>query len=66
LTRGIKCKEHRRNDNKPPNLRAAETLDNVFALADRNVVLTKGEIVFGGPTAELKADAAFIQHHLGV
>jgi ABC-type branched-subunit amino acid transport system ATPase component len=38
----------------------------VFALADRNVELTKGEIVFGGPTAELKADAAFIQHHLGV
>ena len=43
-----------------------KNLDDLFALADRNVVLTKGEIVFDGPTAELKADPAFIQHHLGV
>jgi len=27
---------------------------------------TSGEIAFDGSTAELKADAAFIQHHLGV
>ena len=43
-----------------------KNLDDLFALADRNVVLTKGEIVFNGSTAELKADPAFIQHHLGV
>ncbi|MGZ8402030.1 MAG: ABC transporter ATP-binding protein [Rhodoplanes sp.] len=43
-----------------------KNLDDLFALADRNVVLTKGEIVFDGSTAELKADPAFIQHHLGV
>ncbi len=43
-----------------------KNLDDLLALADRNVVLTKGEIVFDGPTAELKADPAFIQHHLGV
>jgi len=43
-----------------------KNLDDLFALADRNVVLTKGEIVFNGATAELKADPAFIQHHLGV
>jgi ABC-type branched-subunit amino acid transport system ATPase component len=66
LTRGLECKKHRRNDKGPPNLRAAENLDDVFALADRNVVLTKGEIAFDGPTAEPKADAAFTQHHLGV
>ncbi|MFZ1882809.1 MAG: hypothetical protein WAU53_04205 [Rhodoplanes sp.] len=66
MTRGIKCKEHRRNDKEPPNLGAAENLDDLFALADRNVVLTKGEIAFDGSTAELKADTAFIQHHLGV
>jgi branched-chain amino acid transport system ATP-binding protein len=43
-----------------------KNLDDLFALADRNVVLTKGEIVFDGTSAELKADPAFIQHHLGV
>ena len=43
-----------------------KNLDDLFVLADRNVVLTKGEIVFDGSTAELKADPAFIHHHLGV
>jgi len=43
-----------------------KNLDDLFALADRNVVLTKGEIVFEGSTGELKADPAFIHHHLGV
>jgi branched-chain amino acid transport system ATP-binding protein len=43
-----------------------KNLDDLLALTDRNVVLTKGEIVFDGSTAELKADPTFIQRHLGV
>jgi branched-chain amino acid transport system ATP-binding protein len=43
-----------------------KNLDDLLALTDRNVVLTKGEIVFDGATATLKADPDFIQRHLGV
>lgn len=43
-----------------------KNLDDLLALTDRNVVLTKGEIVFDGSTATLKADPDFIQRHLGV
>lgn len=43
-----------------------KNLDDLLALTDRNVVLTKGEVVFDGSTADLKVDPAFIQHHLGV
>jgi branched-chain amino acid transport system ATP-binding protein len=43
-----------------------KNLDDLLALADRNVVLTKGEIVFEGTSAELQADPALIHRHLGV
>ena len=43
-----------------------KNLDDLLALADRHVVMAKGEIVFDGPTAALKADAALIHRHLGV
>jgi branched-chain amino acid transport system ATP-binding protein len=43
-----------------------KNLDDLLALADRHVVMAKGEIVFDGSTAALKADAALIHRHLGV
>ncbi len=43
-----------------------KNLDDLLLLADRNVVLTKGEIVFEGTSAALKADPALIHRHLGV
>ncbi len=43
-----------------------KNLDDLLALADRNVVLTKGEIVFEGTSVELKSDPALIHRHLGV
>lgn len=43
-----------------------KNLDDLLALADRNVVLTKGEIVFDGTSAALRSDPAFIHRHLGV
>ena len=43
-----------------------KNLDDLLALADRHVVMAKGEIVFDGPTAALKADEALIHRHLGV
>jgi len=43
-----------------------KNLDDLLALADRHVVMAKGEIVFDGTTAALKADEALIHRHLGV
>jgi branched-chain amino acid transport system ATP-binding protein len=43
-----------------------KNLDDLLALADRHVVMAKGEIVFDGSTEALKADAALIHRHLGV
>jgi branched-chain amino acid transport system ATP-binding protein len=43
-----------------------KNLDDLLALADRHMVLTKGEIVFDGPTNALKSDRALIHRHLGV
>ncbi len=43
-----------------------KNLDDLLALADRHVVMAKGEVVFDGPTAALKADKALIHRHLGV
>jgi branched-chain amino acid transport system ATP-binding protein len=43
-----------------------KNLDDLLALADRHVILSKGEVVFQGDTAALKADEAVIHRHLGV
>ena len=43
-----------------------KSISDVAALADRIVVLVKGEVVFEGPPAELQADAALMHRHLGV
>jgi branched-chain amino acid transport system ATP-binding protein len=43
-----------------------KNLDDLLALADRHIVLAKGEVVFDGTTAALKADEALIHRHLGV
>jgi branched-chain amino acid transport system ATP-binding protein len=43
-----------------------KNLDDLLALADRHVILSKGEVVFEGTTAALHADEAVIHRHLGV
>ena len=43
-----------------------KNLDDLLALADRHVVMAKGEIVFDGTGAQLRADQALIHRHLGV
>jgi branched-chain amino acid transport system ATP-binding protein len=43
-----------------------KNLDDLLALSDRHVILSKGEVVFEGSTASLKADEAVIHRHLGV
>jgi branched-chain amino acid transport system ATP-binding protein len=43
-----------------------KNLDDLLGLADRHVILSKGEVVFEGSTAALKADEAVIHRHLGV
>ncbi len=43
-----------------------KNLDDLLALAERHVVMAKGEIVFDGTTEALKADEALIHRHLGV
>jgi branched-chain amino acid transport system ATP-binding protein len=43
-----------------------KNLDDLLTLADRHVIMAKGEIVFDGSTAALKADEALIHRHLGV
>ena len=41
-------------------------LDDLLALADRHVILSKGEVVFEGDTVALKGDETVIHRHLGV
>jgi branched-chain amino acid transport system ATP-binding protein len=43
-----------------------KNLEDLLALADRHVILAKGEIVFDGTAEALKADEALIHRHLGV
>jgi branched-chain amino acid transport system ATP-binding protein len=43
-----------------------KSISDVAALADRIIVLVKGEIAFEGPPARLQADAALMHRHLGV
>jgi len=43
-----------------------KNLDDLLSLADRHVVMAKGEIVFDGTAAALRADEALIHRHLGV
>jgi branched-chain amino acid transport system ATP-binding protein len=43
-----------------------KNLDDLLALANRHVILSKGEVVFEGTTAALRADEALIHRHLGV
>ena len=43
-----------------------KNLNDLLALADRNTIMAKGEIVFDGTSAELRADEALIHRHLGV
>jgi branched-chain amino acid transport system ATP-binding protein len=43
-----------------------KNLDDLLGLANRHVILSKGEVVFEGTTAALKADEALIHRHLGV
>ncbi len=39
---------------------------HVTQITDRNVILVKGQVVYAGPTAELVAQPALLEQHLGV
>ncbi|HEY8050975.1 MAG TPA: ABC transporter ATP-binding protein, partial [Ramlibacter sp.] len=39
---------------------------HVTRVADRNVVLAKGEVVFAGTSDELRAQPAVLERYLGV
>jgi len=43
-----------------------KNLNDLLTLADRNTIMAKGEIVFDGTSAALRADEALIHRHLGV
>ena len=43
-----------------------KNLDDLLGLANRHVILSKGEVVFDGTTEALKADETLIHRHLGV
>jgi branched-chain amino acid transport system ATP-binding protein len=43
-----------------------KNLNDLLALADRNTIMAKGEIVFDGTSTALRADEALIHRHLGV
>ncbi len=43
-----------------------KNLNDLLALADRNTIMAKGELVFDGTSAALRADEALIHRHLGV
>jgi branched-chain amino acid transport system ATP-binding protein len=43
-----------------------KNLDDLLALADRHVVMAKGEILFDGTGEMLRADEALIHRYLGV
>ncbi len=38
----------------------------VTALTNRSVILVKGEVVFDGPSEQVRQDPALIRKHLGV
>jgi branched-chain amino acid transport system ATP-binding protein len=39
---------------------------DLLAIADRNVILVKGQVVFDGPSAELKRRPDILQRHIGL
>ncbi len=43
-----------------------KTVEAVTGIADRVVIIVKGEVAFEGPPAALKADPALMHRHLGV
>jgi len=43
-----------------------KNIDDLLALADRHVIVSKGEIVFDGAAGVLRADPDFVRRHLGV
>ena len=43
-----------------------KNLADLLALADRHVIMAKGEVVFDGPSEALRADETLIHRHLGV
>lgn len=43
-----------------------KTVEAVTALADRVVIIVKGEVAFEGPPATLKAEPQLMHRHLGV
>jgi len=43
-----------------------KNLSDLLALADRNTIMAKGEIVFDGSAESLRADETLIHRHLGV
>ena len=43
-----------------------KNLDDLLGLANRHVILSKGDVVFDGTTEALKADETLIHRHLGV
>ncbi len=43
-----------------------KNLEDLLALSDRHVIMSKGEIVFDGTTQTLRAEQALIHRHLGV
>ena len=43
-----------------------KNLTDLLALADRHVILSKGQVVFDGTTTALQADSALIHRHLGI
>ncbi len=43
-----------------------KNLDDLAELADRHVILAKGEVVFEGTSTQLRADHAFVKRMLGV
>ncbi len=43
-----------------------KNLNDLLELADRNTIMAKGEIVFDGTSAALRADESLIHRHLGV
>jgi branched-chain amino acid transport system ATP-binding protein len=43
-----------------------KNLEDLVELADRHVILAKGEVVFEGTSAQLRADPEFVKRMLGV
>jgi branched-chain amino acid transport system ATP-binding protein len=43
-----------------------KNVHDLLALADRNVILVKGQVVFDGPSAEIKARPDVLRRHIGL